>query len=508
MSSPAVIFLIVIYRNKKNSLNCDSSIGGTISCDNLKKLTSVGFGSKYQGNASNDLKVSSLTPNSSGILAIPGPLYFPNGITIYKDPAIPITPDPQPVNSTDNKYYQIDTFTTQLYAIIKDSQQTPQWPNKLYTLLQNVNPNPANINFFYDGIQHFINLLDAYLAHHDQNSDPVWEGYHSFFVYLSNLPVVVIDSKGAITTIDLSFNPPKSIPGPPGPIPNYNINNAWPSISTIINWLKQQISNIGGISGVIKKFETRIKYDMIQSLINNESVDGKSYRVLAPGTPKGTGECTTLPASWWQNCPEGSVPVGWQGYKDDSSHACHKWWQFGLGELMCQQLASVYTSRLGGKCDDLIKPDAKRDYDFAASIIARILSDLGLIPKLAGVIRVVQWIFSEGLGNFDWIFDDLVDVCSNYMCAQSVTGQEFACADSTGSTNCCPAASDAQVASRACPSSDPNNFCLAGPAGQCKKNAPCTPFNLTQLIQGKNNSVMDPPPIRDLYHISSVPRKK
>ena len=496
---------------KCSALVCDNATGGTVTCDSLKKLATAGFGRFSDGTKANVLKLQNLTYDpTTGQQVIPGPLYFPSGVSIYNDPAIPVNPLPR---TTQNKYFDFDVFTIRLAAIVGDSNSG--WPQpsdntpKLYFDLLDVNPKPPTdptyLDFFREGINHFVSLLDGYLAHHNQDTDPLWAPYHSLFVYLSNLPVVTLNSdKSTVTTVDYSFDPPKHTDGPPNPITPYALQ--WPKIDTIINWIKQQISNVGGISGVIKKFETRIKYDMIQSLINNESVNGVSYRTLsAGGIVTGSGQCTALPASWWQNCPNGSVPVGWQGYRDDGSHACHKWWQTGLGELLCQKYNTVYNVRLGGQCDSLVGPGAKKDYDFAASIIARILSDLGLVPKLAGVIRIVQWIFSTALGNFDWIFDDLADVCSNYMCAASKTGDQYACGDGTGATFCCPAASDSQVAGRACPSTDPNNPCLAGPAGSCVPSTTgCKPINLIQAIQQGN--VLDPVPVRDLYHISRLPR--
>lgn len=490
---------------KCNALVCGQDLGGNVTCDKLKNMASTGFGRFADGANVSVLKLQNLNyDKTTGKQMIAGPLYFPNGISIYNDPIIP---NPQP-RTTQNMYFDFDAFTTRLVSIVGDSNKS--WPPptdgspKLYYDLLNVNPDPTNINFFREGIDHFINLLDGYLAHHNQDTDPLWAPYHSLFVYLSNLPVVATDpsDKTKVTTVDYSFDPPKHTDGPPGAITPYALE--WPKLDTIINWIKQQISNIGGISGIIKKFETRIKYDMIQSLINNESVNGVSYRTLnSGGTVKGSGECTALPASWWQNCPNGSVPVGWQGYRDDGSHACHKWWQTGLGELLCQQYDTVYNVRLGGQCDSLVGPGAKKDYDFAAGIIARILSDLGLIPKLAGVIRIVQWIFSKALGNFDWIFDDLADVCSNYMCAASKAGDTYACGDGTGKTNCCPAASDSRVAGRACPSTDTNNLCLEGPAGTCTTGV-CPSINLIDAIQ--KGDVLDPAPVRDLYHISRLPR--
>ena len=270
-----------------------------------------------------------------------------------------------------------------------------------------------------------------------------------------------------------------------------------PDINQVYGWIKQELSNIGGISGIIKKFETRIKYDMIQNLINNETTNGSPYRTIPPGAEAtGSGHCTAYPLSWWQNCPDGKLPAGSRGWTADG--ACNKWYQHISGELMCKQYTQNGAIRLGGFCDVITSDETAKKIAFASESLSRILADLGLIPALSGVIRVVTEIFSTlGKNDFTWIFDDLKDVCFNYRCTSDVNGATYSCNDETGGTKCCPKDLDSVLATRSCPGPDCNNLA----AGQCTKVAtPCpVPANMkatAELIA------------RDLYRERTTPQRR
>lgn len=454
-----IVMTILYFRKKTSPLpNDPNSCNQAIAFYNsVNALAANGLGNYARtgpGGGPNILDMNKINATNS----IETPLYLPNGFKLWMDPDIPTSR----IEPTDI-YLQWDKFTIRLAEISIDSKNN--WIGKSYTDLELGTP-------FREGASHFANLMDGYLAKHSRNDSLIWNEVNAMFILLNSLPIY--DSSGPL----------------PGEI---TIPLVWPNIDQIYAWLKQEISNIGGISGIIKKFETRIKYDMIQSMINNDKTDGQRYRSIVTGPETGSGHCTAHPLSWWQNCPAGKIPTGWRGWTSDG--ACHKWYQHISGELMCSPYNQNSAIRLGGFCDTVTSSKTEDMIDFASQSIGRILAELGLIPALAGVIVIVVRIFKK-LGNFEWIFEDMKDVCYNYRCASDVNDQEYSCGDTTGKTKCCPGVSDSVLAHRSCPGQNCNNV----PAGTCKPvNSPCSIDNSDVDL-----SIFDKATERDLYRVRDV----
>ena len=253
-------------------------------------------------------------------------------------------------------------------------------------------------------------------------------------------------------------------------------------IQPVMTWIAHQITAIGGIGAILKKFEKRIKMDMVQSLIydkiqKNKDITGGSAGTLLPqgkvtkgadgkvtspadyiDGARGSGQCTAFPLTWYQNCPDGYYPVGhrlWEpnndknGQKDPNfsygPYACHKWWQFFGGELICANLKpeDIKNIQYGlsqdatnfekwGAWIEAAVTDADKIERFAnsplghvlAGVVAKLFAALNAVPGAPAVLKVVTAIVRIAMKtvqiinpeSFLWIYADTMDVLYNYYC--------------------------------------------------------------------------------------------
>lgn len=366
--------------------------------------------------------------------AVTGAFYFPNGFNVYFKGEPSITPI-NPEQSTDKIYtyqYLIDgildlnkpgTDVAKMLYVGSGRDSRPQ------AAFVTDDPSADTASPFRQSAQHFASIFDGYLAHtNEADGGKLWQNVNYMFMYLNSLPLAVN------TTDKVTVQP-------------YDTKNyQFPPIEPMYDWIKNKLIQIGGISAIVKKFEVRIKYDMIQDVVNN----AEGYRTLdtAANDITGSGHCTAYPLKWWQNCPDGEMPVGSRGF-DSNGGACHKWYQHASGELMCAKYKTTFTNRLGGKCDDILNKAGLADA--VPAYITRILGLVGVVPSLQGVLKVVSTIFKIA-GDFRWIVADLVDVCQNYRCPADVQGSTLACTGVGGGPGmqCCPAVDDSVLANRKC----------------------------------------------------------
>ena len=385
-------------------------------------------------------KIAGTDPTAPPV-AVKGAFYFPNGFNVYFAGEQSINPV-NPEQNTDD-IYTYKYLTDGILALNKpdtdvakmlyvgSGQGTPPQPS-LITVDASTDVAP-----FRQSAQHFASIFDGYLAHTSEaDGGKLWQDVNYMFMYLNSLPLAVsTTSKVVVQPYDTK-------------------NHQFPPIEPMYDWIKDKLIKIGGISAIIKKFEVRIKYDMIQDVVNN----AEGYRTLdtAANDITGSGHCTAYPLKWWQNCPDGEMPVGSRGF-DSNGGACHKWYQHASGELMCAKYKTTFTNRLGGNCDDILKMAGLADA--VPAYITRILGLVGVIPSLQGVLKVVSSIFKIA-GDFRWIIADLVDVCQNYRCPQDVQSSTKACTGVDGGgpgMQCCPAVDDSVLARRKCGDpTDPN----------------------------------------------------
>lgn len=474
------IVMVILYFRKK--CNPDKTCIDAVAFSNqMNTLKAIGLGTAAKTGVNGGIAVLDVGA-ANAAQKVPGPLYLPDGLKLWMDTGIPDRPKIEPTDD-QNIYLQWDRFTTRLGVICNDSLNG--WKDGTYVDL-------ALVTDFRQGANHFANLLDGYLAKNDRNASLIWNEVNAMFIFLNSLPI---------------YTPPTGSDKPVLP-PTLTIPVKLPDIDQVYGWIKQELSNIGGISGIIKKFETRIKYDMIQNLINNETTNGQPYRIIpSDAAATGSGHCTAYPLSWWQNCPNGSIPSGSQGWgKDKDKYACNKWYQHISGELMCKTYTQNDATRLGGFCDTITAAAGDPEFEtklvkmkaFVSESLSRILADLGLIPALSGVIRVVTQIFSIA-GNFEWIYDDLKDVCYNYRCVEDKNKDTYACGGGTTNSTkkCCPMDSDSVLATRSCPGLDCNNEAR----GKCTAvNDPC---NTTISLKATADVIA-----RDLYRERTTPQRR
>ena len=247
-----------------------------------------------------------------------------------------------------------------------------------------------------------------------------------------------------------------------------------PDINEIYDYLKFAITKVGGMSAILKRFQKRIKWDMIQGITENKASDGTPYRIVTNEVEsKGSGKCTVYPLSWWQNCPNGQTPSGSRGWGENN--ACNKWYQYLSGELLCSEYKTNSDYPIQGNCEKIIEIlDTLQSESVQKMIsisVTAILSTLSLIPQLAGTLKTIQAIFKLTLplvsGDYTWLINDLKDVCYNYTCeGNTKTNVCGNTPDTPGGEKkyCIPHVDDETLANRDCLV---NQDCNTKPSGCC-----------------------------------------
>ena len=262
-------------------------------------------------------------------------------------------------------------------------------------------------------VDHYLGLIESFIDHNPIARE-AWQDIIKFFhnILLSGF------SK---TNLDTFVNDFKNVIN--------QIKSGLPSINSIYNWLKSVITKQGGVGGILKHFEKRIKYDMIQSIINPWRTPSSSG-----GNIIGSGHCTVYPLKWWQNCPDNHIPVGhrgWSSYSTHSDWACHKWYQLLSGELLCQESSIInpedqkalqihafkiikVVTNLKNSEKTLEGPTGQ----LISEIISKVLTLVSLIPGAAPVVKTITIIFKIILtfappSGFIFILDDILDICYN-----------------------------------------------------------------------------------------------
>lgn len=415
---------LLVKKEKDNNPTCDDSKCKSYIENNYEK----GFPEKLQYKSDNStLDLANLYQNFTNLKNEEGVLtdkktIFQNGINVYFDKTlVNITVD-EPTN----------TSLEQVLSI-----QNP--------------PKDNDIN----KIQYYIDLISDYLTH-NPTADERWKKILNYLGWL-------ITGKGTQPT------KPKI--------------NDLPDMNDIYNWCKYLISKIGGLSGLLHRFQKRIKYDLIQDLVNN--VPGYRIPNTAGQSKQPTNKCTSCPAKLWQSCPDKSIPVGQQGFKKDG--ACNKWYQHASCELLCAKYDTDYSVKSfeKSKCNkitDFIKDD--KLHEKISEILTKILGLLGLIPGTQHLLQVIQQIIKNGLkivGDLSWIKNDILDICYNFMC------------DNCKKTYCTPNITDTELINRDCgitkDGKPTNPLCFTNYAGQCSEKPPNNMMVLNNTADGNNADV-------------------
>ena len=271
-----------------------------------------------------------------------------------------------------------------------------------------------------DSIEHYSDLIHDFLIRHPKAND-IWKNcYNNFVLFLQGNPTDKIN-------IDLDIN-------------------------EIYNGIKIELNRIGGVSLILKRFQHRIKYDMIQAIANN---DPEYRQVDTTGEPTGSGKCTAYPLSWWQNCPAGKAPVGSRGW--NSNGACNKWYQHISGELLCSDYKTNFDKPIKGPCVTAIGilDPSEETRRFVSNTLTSILDIVGLYPGAAATLKTISCIFTLALpimGDWEWILKDLKDVCYNYICDGNTTDKVCGGAQKY----CVPRYTDSEIANRDCSVDDTN----------------------------------------------------
>lgn len=338
------------------------------------------------------------------------PAYFPNGIKV----------------ALDENLVKITTVA------INDEISTNHNIIPFNELIKKFNDKSEGIK---ESIEHYTQLVQDFLVKHPQ-AEKIWQDcYNNFIAFLKGEETIPI-------SIDLDIN-------------------------QIYDSIKIELTRIGGVSGLLKRFQHRIKYDMIQAIANNDP----EYRTVdKEGEQTGSGKCTAYPLSWWQNCPDGKMPTGSRGWT--SAGACSKWYQHISGELLCSSYKTNFEYPIKGPCVNaiaLLEPndDTRR---FISVTLTSILNIIGLYPGAAATLKTISSIFTLALpfmGDWEWLLSDLKDVCYNYICDGNDNTTNKVCGGK--SKYCIPRYSDSDLANRDC-TIDKN--CNTKISGVCSNELP------------------------------------
>ena len=361
-----------------------------------------------KGNIQNDtLDIASLSSVMNKRIAIGNnkfiinlsdkPSYFPNGVKVAIDETL-VKITTADIHNEINKNNVIIPFD----ELIKKFNSS------------------VDVKDIKDSIEHYSDLIHDFLIRHPKAND-IWKNcYNNFVLFLQGNPTDKIN-------IDLDIN-------------------------EIYNGIKIELTRIGGVSGILKRFQHRIKYDMIQAIANN---DPEYRQVDTTGEPTGSGKCTAYPLSWWQNCPAGKAPVGSRGW--NSNGACNKWYQHISGELLCSDYKTNFDKPIKGPCVTAIGilDPSEETRRFVSNTLTSILDIVGLYPGAAATLKTISCIFTLALpimGDWEWILKDLKDVCYNYICDGNTTDKVCGGAQKY----CVPRYTDSEIANRDCSVDDTN----------------------------------------------------
>lgn len=382
------------------------------------------------------------------------PIYLANGLKIHLDEAL-VSVNNGAIPSAINDMAPDDDKTT-ITSL-----------NGLVTNLKQINNNTSNVESSRDSIDHYIELITNFLGS-NPDADTNWKATLKLLGDVRQI-IDIKDWEQLGTVKPLLTD-----------IENQANKLTVPSMDDIYNYLKFTITKLGGMSAILHRFQHRIKWDMIQSIANNDP----NYRTVpSKTTPIPSGKCTFYPLSWWQNCPEeGQIPVGSRGYnKDPAQSACHKWYQRLSGELLCGKVDNQYEHPINGKhCKSIIEagealsnPNVQKILSVSLSTI---LSTLSLIPQLSATIKSITAIFKLAMpyvkGDYTWLLDDLKDVCYNYICPETTAldldpKQNKVCGNSSkiAPRYCVPKFTDKALANRDCLTDKLS--CNTQPSGNC-----------------------------------------
>lgn len=382
------------------------------------------------------------------------PIYLANGLKIHLDEAL-VSVNNEGIPSAINDMASDDDNKTSITTL-----------DGLVTNLQQIKTNPSNVDSSRESIDHYIELITNFLGS-NPDADTNWKATLKLLGDVRQ----IIDIK--------DWNQVVAVKPLLADIENQANKLTVPSMDDIYNYLKFTITKLGGMSAILHRFQHRIKWDMIQSIANNDP----NYRVIpSKTTPIPSGKCTFYPLSWWQNCPEeGQIPVGSRGYnKDPAQSACYKWYERLSGELLCAKVDNQYEHPINGKhCKSIIEagealsnPNVQKILSVSLSTI---LSTLSLIPQLSATIKSITAIFKLAMpyvkGDYTWLLDDLKDVCYNYICLETTDADITAnkvCGQSgpnSGPGYCVPKFTDKALANRDCLTDKLS--CNTQPSGIC-----------------------------------------
>jgi hypothetical protein len=412
-------------------------IQNTDKCKNKDK-TGIGFGKFALEGHPDTLQLSKLQvvalDNTSKVWnMIKTPVNFPNGIKIYMDKVLGEIPSSIINNNMENNKDSKNIFplSVVINAIIKGIED--KFPE------------------LKDSVDHYAQLITEFLAH-NPSANKLWRDT------LDYLGRWIQGARGNEL----------------GPVP------ILPDINDIYNWVKYIISSVGGVSGILKRFQKRIKYDLIESIANTSG----DYRKL-PKTmdTKWSGVCSIYPLSFWQNCPDGYKPTGKsRGWTENG--ACNKWYDHWSGEIECGKYNIDFEIPVGGTCKQIIDFFDNMENEAVRSMVSTsvsaILAGLNLIPSIAPIISIVQVIMKLAfalVGDLTWLVRDLRDVCYNFTCNDPIFGEEGKQESKVcngDSRYCIPAVADSVIANRDCATSID---CFTKPSGICVNTLP--PSDLT-----------------------------
>jgi hypothetical protein len=402
------------------------------------------------------------------------PIYLANGLKIHLDEAL-VSVHNHAITSAINDMASDDVNHIEITTL-----------DGLVTNLKQINTNTSNVQSSRESIDHYIELITNFLGS-NPDADTNWKA-----------TLKLLGDVRQIIDIKDWQQLPKEVKPLLDDIETQANNLTVPSMDDIYDYLKFTITKLGGMSAILHRFQHRIKWDMIQSIANNDP----NYRVVpSKTTPVPSGKCTFYPLSWWQNCPEDTIPVGSRGYnKNPAQSACHKWYERLSGELLCGKVENQYEHPINGKhCKSIIEagealsnPDVQKILSVSLSTI---LSTLSLIPQLSATIKSITAIFKLAMpyvkGDYTWLLDDLKDVCFNYICPETTDDDIKAnkvCGRSGkngGPGYCVPKFSDKKLANRDCLTD--KLICNTQPSGVCTNDATTKPTDTSTTLSINNN---------------------
>ena len=420
------------------------------------------------------------------------PVYFPDGIKIYLDEPIHAPSESEitdTIKDDDDDTYEDDESTTpkifseMMNAIIK---------------LTNTPVEDTIKQFFSDyiySVNYYIGLISDFLLKNPEKTKTAnWQTVINILGYIKQINDLYLDTNDSNMSEIITYieEIKKQFEG-----------LVIPSINDIYNSAKFTLTQLGGLSFILRKYENRIKWDMIQSIIN----DDPKYRTVSNENitnAVGSGKCTSFPLEWNQHCQKGKKPVGSKGWnKNSKKSACNKWYQHASGELLCAEYSTEITRPVKGICQAISKIDSlklivgedalndskKIVIKILGKILAKILSALALTPQTASTIHLISIIIrlaiTKAKEDFSWILYDLKDVCYNYMCETDNYATDLVCNGEANYT-CVPAENDNKLANRKCNSPDTTG-CNTKPSGTCViKTAKLQPLNNIESDSVKN----------------------